>query len=298
MNYPEGRPGSRSVRWSPGRASSHPIVFLVCGKRLEGLRFFGGWMRQNKVIALAASAVIAGFHRDAKAASATRLPIGAGSYSWVNDANWSATHPDGAAQVASVNSNSTGIQLITLDSNSITVGTLNLADTVTQFFGFNIGSGTTATGSFPADTLVFDNSGSTALLSNNIASNNTPGFITAPVTLNDNLAIVATRVLLVHSICPVSFQTAPMDQKISTRPAIQRPVERSLSLAWPILILAQQRLQTAFSRSWAISSAVLPGHWETPRAPSRSEGRSRPLPTASRFLQQPQALDSVSDGNL
>jgi autotransporter-associated beta strand protein len=150
-------------------------------------------MRKYRMVALAASAALAGFDLKSMAASATWQPTAGGTYSWTgSDAtNWSTgAHPGSAGDIATVVQNFAGAQTITLDANSITLGQLNIADTATAFFPVNISSGTYVPGTFTANTLVFDNGGSNAVLNNSGGTSNAVDTISANISLNSNLTII------------------------------------------------------------------------------------------------------------
>ena len=152
-------------------------------------------MRKYRVIALAASAVVAGLDHKLIAASATWSPTAPGNYSWTRSdlTNWSTgSHPYAAGDIATFNANFTGAQNVTLDADSITLGQLNIADTVAPFYPINISSGSFVAGAYPANTLVFDNGSSNAVLNNSGGTSTANDTISTPISLNSNLSIISS----------------------------------------------------------------------------------------------------------
>ena len=123
------------------------------------------------------------------------------SGSWTNDAssnwsvatNWSSnpTVPGTTAgDVVSLTNNLTAARVVTLDT-AATVGTLNIGDSATAFFGFTLAPAA-------AQTLTFNNSGSGARLVQQITT--AADFINTPIALADNLTISNTSTLTLSGV--------------------------------------------------------------------------------------------------
>ena len=115
------------------------------------------------------------------AGSATWNVNAAGS--WIATANWNpnTTFPNAVDDVASITNNITAARIISLNQAGLTIGTLNLGDGVTGFFGFTLATGT-------AGSLVFDVSAGNAGITKTVADTATD-MIAAPILLNDALDI-------------------------------------------------------------------------------------------------------------
>jgi autotransporter-associated beta strand protein len=133
----------------------------------------------------------------ARAAEYTWTPTTAATYSW-DDAtsNWTSGFPNAVGDIANLNINITGNQTINLNQ-AITVGTLNLGDTV----GATYNTTTIAAGT--AGSLIMDVASGSATISKSTVGNNVTDTISANIQLNDNLivnnAATSTSGLLVLS---------------------------------------------------------------------------------------------------
>lgn len=105
-----------------------------------------------------------------------------GTQSWDAAANWSpnTAYPNGAGEVADVTANLSADQTINLNTQ-ITVGSLTIGDGVSSFFAYTLAAN--------GGSLVFNNSGSAAIL--NTTNNNSvqTNVISAPITLANNLSM-------------------------------------------------------------------------------------------------------------
>jgi fibronectin-binding autotransporter adhesin len=118
-----------------------------------------------------------------------------GTWNTVNNGNWSTSSnwlgspdpvPGGVGSIISIESNITGARDVTIDTTSRTVGSLTIGD---ASHGFTI----RATG---GASLIFDNGLSDATLTENFTTG-LADFITAPITLNSNLALTTNGSLTV-----------------------------------------------------------------------------------------------------
>jgi autotransporter-associated beta strand protein len=106
---------------------------------------------------------------------------GAGPFTWSTAGNWTGGVPANApGDVINLTANLTAAQIINLDVNA-TVGTLNIGDPTTAFFGYTLQSSN-------ASMLTFDNGSLGATLAKAAAATATD-VISAGIVLNDNLAI-------------------------------------------------------------------------------------------------------------
>ncbi len=111
-----------------------------------------------------------------------------GNSNWSTTTNWSSnpTVPGTAAgDVVGISNNISAARTVTIDTTSRTVGTLNIGDPTTGYFGFTLAASGGAS-------LIFDNSGSGALLAKTTSGNNALDTISAPVSLADNLTVDMT----------------------------------------------------------------------------------------------------------
>lgn len=119
----------------------------------------------------------------ARAVSYTWTQTAAGTTNWNDATKWGgAGFPNATGDVANAAIDIAGGQTINLNV-AITVGSLTYGDSTSNFFSQTIAPGTSGS-------LIFNNGGSGATLTQASAVNGQPGNITAPITLNDNLTIV------------------------------------------------------------------------------------------------------------
>jgi autotransporter-associated beta strand protein len=105
---------------------------------------------------------------------------------WGTAANWNPTAVPGTAagDVVTLSYDLTAASIVTMDTTSRTVGSLTIGDPLTAFFGYTLAA-TNGAG------LIFDNSASAATLTFPVADG-VGNEISAPITLNGNLAVSAS----------------------------------------------------------------------------------------------------------
>lgn len=127
--------------------------------------------------------VIAFSAADVQALTYTWVPTTANTYSWdAGSSNWTSGFPNAADDIANLNINLTGNQIINLNQ-AITVGTINLGDTT----GGTYNTTTIAAGT--SGSLIMDVASGSALISKATAANNVTDTISAGIQLNDNLIV-------------------------------------------------------------------------------------------------------------
>jgi len=133
------------------------------------------------LLATAIAALLAA--HPASAATFTWTPTAAGTYNWDNSGpqvNWTSGFPNALDDIANLNIDLLGGQTINLNQ-TITVGTINLGDTGSAYFG------TTVAGA--GGSLILDVSTGSALISKATAANTAADLISADIKLNDNLVV-------------------------------------------------------------------------------------------------------------
>lgn len=122
------------------------------------------------------------------AATYTWTPAAAGTgYNWnAGASNWTSGFPNAAGDIANLNNDILGVQLVRLRQN-ITLGTLNMGDAIAagNNFGFTVANSTTPLESF---SLILDN-GVAAAQINTTGSGTPTNTISAPITLNSDLLV-------------------------------------------------------------------------------------------------------------
>ena len=100
---------------------------------------------------------------------------------WTTNANWNpnSTHPDSGGQIAGLTNNIGAARVVTLDAAQ-TIGTLNIGDSTSSFFGFTLSG---------ANILTFDNSGSGVTIAKTVTANTATDVIDVPITLKGALTI-------------------------------------------------------------------------------------------------------------
>lgn len=143
------------------------------------MRFPRSYNHLARVLALAACGLAAPM----SAETYTWLPTAAGTtYNWNDVANWNpgTAFPNAVDDVANVNINIAGNQTINLNEQ-VTIGTLNLGDAASTYYGLTLNAGT-------AGSLVFQSSAGAAVLARNVNSSGTD-VINANVLLNSDLDV-------------------------------------------------------------------------------------------------------------
>lgn len=154
-------------------------------KRVSGVAWFSCLPPGHPVCRVSAVLCLSSY---GMAATYTWTPATGGTnYQW-NDAtsNWAGGFPNAAGDVANLNNDLLGAQIVRLRQN-ITVGTLNLGDASAagNNFGFTVANSVTPLESYA---LCFDN-GSSAAQINTTGSGTPTNTISAPVTLQSGLSV-------------------------------------------------------------------------------------------------------------
>ena len=134
-----------------------------------------------RFIRLPLAAALLALSAVSQAATSTWTPTTAGTtYSWDSASNWTSGFPNAIGDIANLNINLAGVQTINLNQ-AITVGTINLGDITTGFFGTTIaGNG---------GSLILDVASGSAAINKATASNTAIDTISADIQLYDNLSV-------------------------------------------------------------------------------------------------------------
>ena len=118
----------------------------------------------------------------AHATTYTWTPTAAGTYNWDDaSSNWTSGFPNAVDDTATLAIDLAGAQTIDLNQ-AISIGTLNIGDTGSDYYATTIQNGT-------AGSLTFDVATGSAVISKATAGNTATDIISATITLNDNINI-------------------------------------------------------------------------------------------------------------